>query len=117
MRARWVVGALTLLASVWAVAATTRRTERVVHIAAKRFEFVPATVELERGEPVILELSALDRVHGFQCPELALDASIVPGEPTRVRLVPDRAGTFSFHCSVFCGDGHEDMGGEIVVRP
>jgi cytochrome c oxidase subunit 2 len=34
-----------------------------------------------------------------------------------VRIVPDKAGTFAFHCDVFCGDGHEGMTGEIVVEP
>jgi hypothetical protein len=30
---------------------------------------------------------------------------------------PERAGTFAFHCDVFCGDGHEEMSGRIVVTP
>jgi len=34
---------------------------------------------------------------------------------TRVRIVPDRTGRFEFRCDVFCGSGHEDMAGEIVV--
>jgi cytochrome c oxidase subunit 2 len=27
------------------------------------------------------------------------------------------SGTFPFHCDVFCGEGHEEMTGEIVVAP
>jgi cytochrome c oxidase subunit 2 len=100
-----------------ASAAAAGKSERVVHISAKKFEFNPATVELKVGEPVILELSSLDRKHGFKVPELHIDAVIFPGKPVRVRVVPDTAGTFSFHCSVFCGSGHEDMTGQIVVTP
>jgi cytochrome c oxidase subunit 2 len=33
----------------------------------------------------------------------------------RVRLLPEKAGSFDFSCNVFCGDGHEDMGGKIHV--
>jgi len=32
-------------------------------------------------------------------------------------LLPDKAGTFEFHCGVFCGGGHEEMSGQIAVRP
>ncbi len=114
-KTRWAI--LAVLLCSWAPAATAGVPERVVHIAAKRFEFAPATIELKVGEPVILELSSLDRKHGFSAPGLHLEAVILPGKPTRVRLVPDRAGTFAFHCSVFCGSGHEDMTGQIVVTP
>jgi heme/copper-type cytochrome/quinol oxidase subunit 2 len=31
-------------------------------------------------------------------------------------LTPDRAGTFTFVvCGVFCGTGHEDMSGTLVL--
>ena len=118
MKARSSVAAsVALLASLWACSAPAEKPERVVHITAKRFEFAPATIELKLGEPVVLELSTLDRKHGFDSPELGVDAVIEPGKATQVRLVPDKAGTFSFHCSVFCGGGHEDMTGQIVVTP
>jgi cytochrome c oxidase subunit 2 len=29
--------------------------------------------------------------------------------------VPDKVGTFPFHCDIFCGEGHEDMTGKFVV--
>jgi cytochrome c oxidase subunit 2 len=108
-----VVAALLVCSSVSVAAAG--QPERVIQITAKRFEFQPATIELKVGVPVVLEIRALDRKHGLASPELHIDAVIVPGKPTRVRIVPDQAGTFSFHCSVFCG--HEDMTGQIVVTP
>lgn len=112
-----IAASVAVLVSLWAFAAAAGKPERVIHITAKRFEFAPSIIELKLGEPVILELSTLDRKHGFKSPELSVDAVIVPGKPTRVRLVPDKAGTFTFHCSVFCGSGHEDMTGQIVVSP
>jgi heme/copper-type cytochrome/quinol oxidase subunit 2 len=30
-------------------------------------------------------------------------------------FTPDKAGTFTFLCDVFCGDGHEGMSGRLVV--
>lgn len=72
---------------------------------------------MKRGVPVVLELVSLDRTHGFDAPDLGLRSDIKPGEPTRLRFVPEKAGRFGFHCDVFCGSGHEDMTGEIVVDP
>ena len=66
---------------------------------------------------VVLELTTLDRKHGFQVSDLNIDENIEPGRVTRVRIVPGQTGTFLFHCDVFCGSGHEDMAGEIVVKP
>jgi cytochrome c oxidase subunit 2 len=48
-------------------------------------------------------------------PELKVRSDIVPGKVMRLALTPDRAGTFTFLCDVFCGDGHETMSGKIVV--
>ena len=69
------------------------------------------------GVPVVLELTTLDRKHGFQAPDLEIDEIIEPGKITRVRIVPDKAATYDFHCTVFCGSGHEEMTGQIVVSP
>ena len=91
--------------------------ERVIQITAKKFDFAPASIELKVGVPVVLELRSLDRKHGFAAPDLKVETQIEPGEVTRVRIVPDKAGTFEFHCHVFCGGGHEEMTGQIVVVP
>ena len=90
--------------------------EQHVRITAKRFEYSPAEVHLKRGVPVVLELTSLDHVHGFALTDFGLRSDIPPNEITRLRFVPDRTGRFGFHCDVFCGSGHEDMSGEIVVE-
>jgi cytochrome c oxidase subunit 2 len=89
--------------------------ERVVHLTARRFTYSPETIEVEEGVPVVLELTSLDRDHGFTVPELGLRIDVEPGKTARVRFVPEKAGTFLFHCDIFCGTGHEEMAGQIVV--
>ncbi len=90
--------------------------EHVVHVSAHRFAYEPATIRVKRGEPVLLVLSSLDVPHGFEVPRLGLATTIEPGVETRLPFTPTEAGHFPFHCSVFCGDGHEDMSGEIDVE-
>jgi cytochrome c oxidase subunit 2 len=89
--------------------------DKVIRIVAKKFEFIPAEISLEKGVPVVLELTTEDVAMGFSAPDFKVDVEIIPGKAVRVRLVPDKAGTFEFICDVFCGDGHEDMGGKIHV--
>ena len=112
-----VFGAIGLAAGgrPFARAAAAPEAEQVVRMTAKKFEYTPSEITLKKGVPVILEITAVDRDHGFKIPELGIRADLKSGQVTRVRIVPDRTGTFEFRCDVFCGDGHEDMSGEIVV--
>ena len=87
-----------------------------IRISAKKFEYHPSKVTAKLGQPVVLVLTSEDRIHGFKMPDFGVRTDIVPGQETRVSLVPDKAGSFTFHCDVFCGDGHEDMEGTLVVE-
>jgi cytochrome c oxidase subunit 2 len=89
--------------------------EQVIHITARNFEFSPGTINVRKGVPVVLELSSADRRHGFSLSAFGVRADIKPGGVSRVRFTPDRAGRFTFLCDVFCGDGHEEMTGTLVV--
>ena len=91
--------------------------ERVIQVRAERFKFTPGVIQLKLGEPVVLEITSLDRRHGFAVPDLGIDETLEAGSVARVRIVPSKAGTWDFHCSVFCGSGHEEMAGQIVVSP
>lgn len=89
--------------------------EQVIKITAKKFEYSPSEITLKKGVPVTLEFISQDRVHGFNCPGLGIRTDINPEKVNRVHFVPQKAGIFDYHCDVFCGDGHEDMTGEIIV--
>ena len=89
--------------------------DQVIKITAKKFEYSPNVITVKKGIPVTLEFISLDRVHGFNCPELGIRTDIVPEKMNRLHFVPKKSGTFAYHCDVFCGDGHEDMTGEIIV--
>ena len=95
-----------------------RNDEQVVRISASNFEFNPNEIVVKKGVPVVLELISKDRHHGFKLAAFHLRADIKPGVVEKVRFVPDKIGTFTFICDVFCGDGHVDMSGTLrVVEP
>ncbi len=90
--------------------------EIVIKITAKKFEYSPNSIKIKKGIPVILELTSLDRLHGFNCPRLGIRTNIEPGKVSRVRILAQRAGVYEFYCDVFCGSGHEEMTGKIIVE-
>jgi cytochrome c oxidase subunit 2 len=87
----------------------------VVKISARMFEYNPSRIELKKGEPVTLELTSLDRLHGFNIPDLGLRADVLPGQTVTVDLLPEKVGRYIFLCDIFCGNGHDEMNGVIVV--
>ena len=89
--------------------------ERTIRVSASTFEFKPNEIILKKGVPVTLELVSQDRRHGFQIAEFHVRVAVQPGVVETVRFVPDKTGSFTFHCDVFCGDGHEDMSGTLKV--
>jgi cytochrome c oxidase subunit II len=89
--------------------------EKVIRIEAKRFDYTPGELTLKKGQPVILELTSRDVMMGFNLPEFNLRADVIPDKVTRVRFVPDKTGSFTFLCDIFCGTKHEEMNGRLTV--
>ncbi|MGD0734864.1 MAG: cupredoxin domain-containing protein [Terracidiphilus sp.] len=86
-----------------------------VEITAKRFAFEPASIELQKGVPVILVLKSVDVPHGLRFRELNVDVKAPKGGSGEVQFTPDKDGDFVGHCSVFCGSGHGSMSMTIHV--
>ncbi|HEY6898195.1 MAG TPA: cytochrome c oxidase subunit II [Rhodocyclaceae bacterium] len=90
--------------------------ERVVKVVAQRFSYFPSEILLKTGEPVRLEITSTDFLHGFKVPDLDIRADLPPGQVTVLHLTPAKAGIYDFLCDNFCGLGHEEMNGRIVVK-
>lgn len=110
------LAAPTVLFALDAVAQTEVKPEsQVIRIEARKFVYTPNQIALKKGASVILEFHALDFVHGFSIPDMHIRADLHPGIPTRIALTPDATGEFDFLCDNFCGEGHENMSGKIIV--
>lgn len=89
---------------------------RSVTIKARKFEFAPATVVVKQGEKVRLRVTSEDVTHGIGIADFEIDKKLPPNETVVIEFTADKPGTHHFHCSVYCGKGHGDMHGELVVR-
>ena len=89
--------------------------EKVIRVSARRFEYSPSRLTLKKGVPVVLELTSEDVLMGLNIPDFNVRGDMEPGKVSRVRFVPDKTGTFTFLCDIFCGSGHERMQGTLTV--
>lgn len=91
------------------------RTERTIHMGVRQYVWEPATITAKKGELVRLIIHNADVKHGLVIPDLGVNQDI-PEDGAVVEFVVSKAGTFEFFCSVWCGEGHMEMRGKIVIQ-
>lgn len=85
-------------------------------ITAKQFQFEPATIEVSKGDRVRLIVTSADVPHGISIPEYGINERLDVGKPVTIEFTAEKEGTFTTFCSVFCGSGHSNMKGKIIVK-
>jgi len=79
---------------------------------AVNWSFSQPEINAKVGDTLKLTLNNEAGVHGLKIEELGVD--IKNGETATIKL--DKAGTYEFHCSIQCGQGHDNMVGQIIVE-
>jgi cytochrome c oxidase subunit 2 len=87
-----------------------------IKMTAKKYQFDPNTITVKKGEKVRLLITALDRDHGFKLEAYGINQKLKKGDPTTIEFTAEKAGTFPFQCSEFCGMGHRKMKGRLIVE-
>ncbi len=83
---------------------------REITVDANRFTFTPAAIRAKEGERVKIIVRNIDTTHGVFIPEFD-----VRGRET-VEFVATKKGNYPFYCATYCGSGHPDMQGTIIVE-
>ena len=86
-----------------------------IRITVRKFRFIPKRITVQKGQPVKLVVTSADVEHGFAIKELKIKQRIEAKQTKVITFKPEQAGRFRIYCSVYCGDGHDDMAGELVV--
>ncbi|QMV43416.1 cupredoxin domain-containing protein [Cohnella cholangitidis] len=84
-----------------------------VTIDASNWKFQPEDIKAKVGDTLKISLKNSQGVHGIESDD-ELGIKLKNGETQEVKLT--KAGAYEFHCSVQCGQGHNDMTGTIVVE-
>lgn len=80
----------------------------------KRFK--PATLVVERGDSVEINLRSADLLHCFYIPAFGVGpVDVEPGHTVKVRFDAKTAGVYQYYCTVMCGGCHFYMRGWLVV--
>ena len=85
-------------------------------IIAKSWEFIPSIIEVNKGDKVILDIESIDVAHGVSISEFGVREYLNPGKSITVEFIADKSGEFTFFCNVYCGDGHGNMRGRLIVN-
>jgi cytochrome c oxidase subunit 2 len=89
---------------------------REISVIAKRFAFEPPRVEVTDGERVRLLVSSADGVHGIEIKKFKVNKKVPRGgEQVTIDFVAAAPGEYPILCSEYCGKGHEEMQGTLVV--
>ncbi len=89
---------------------------RIVQYEAFKFGFSPDPLVVKSGENIILKVKSRDAAHGMMIPEIDFSADIPQGKEKEVSFkAPIKPGSYPVFCSVFCGSGHGEMKGTLVV--
>ena len=94
---------------------TKELTVKEFNMEAYLFGFEPSTIEVNEGDTVRITIKSRDVEHGIGIPEFKVNKKIGK-EPVTVEFVADKKGSYPFICSVFCGEGHKEMKGMLIVK-
>jgi cytochrome c oxidase subunit II len=86
------------------------------NMVAKRWEFQPSAIKVNKGDKVKINIESVDVLHGFAISDFNVNSNLYPGQTTTVKFIANKTGTFSFFCSVSCGSGHFGMKGVLIVE-
>lgn len=68
------------------------------------------------GQPVALQMKALDVIHAFWVPQFRLKQDVIPGQPTLLSFTPTRPGQYPIVCAELCGPYHGGMRSSVIVE-
>ncbi len=84
-------------------------------VEATSWDFSPSTITVNEGDTVKITLISKDAAHGIGINDFGFDLKVGAGEAKTGQFVASKKGAYTFRCNVFCGDGHTEMTGTLVV--
>lgn len=87
------------------------------HVVSKMWSFKPSPLEVPKGSVVDFYLTSSDVVHGFYIDGTDVNLTAIPNAINYQQVRFKTPGKYQVVCHEYCGSGHHDMVGEIVVTP
>ncbi|WP_448377705.1 cytochrome c oxidase subunit II, partial [Fervidobacterium sp.] len=87
-----------------------------VYVLAFAFGYQPNPIEVPKGAEIIFKITSPDVIHGFHVEGTNINVEVLPGEVSTVRYIFKKPGEYRIICNQYCGLGHQNMFGKIVVK-
>ncbi|WP_456414771.1 cytochrome c oxidase subunit II [Oceanithermus profundus] len=86
------------------------------YVLAQAFTFLPGEIRVPKGAKVVFYVTSPDVQHGFHIRGTNVNVQVIPGEVGKVEHTFDEPGEYLVICNEYCGLGHQDMIGKIIVE-
>ncbi|MBI5649210.1 MAG: cytochrome c oxidase subunit II [Chloroflexi bacterium] len=87
-----------------------------IRAEANPWKFRPEKIEVPVGSTVTFYVTAVDVQHGFKLEGTNINVQILPGQVSKMTATFNQKGEFPFVCTEFCGVGHQNMFGKLIVK-
>jgi len=87
-----------------------------IKLEAYQFGFSPDSVVVKKGDIVKLLITSRDVTHGVYIKEYGINVTVTKEEAKNIEFFANKAGKFDIVCSVYCGPGHSNMKGKLIVE-
>jgi cytochrome c oxidase subunit 2 len=85
-----------------------------IYMQASQFQF-SVIPKIRVGKTYRFHLNAADVNHGFSIQPVNINLGLIVGYDYVLKLTPNSTGDFHIVCNEFCGIGHHEMLGKIIV--
>jgi cytochrome c oxidase subunit 2 len=86
-------------------------------LARQPVEVLPSEIRVAGRRDRDVYVTSVDVQHGFKIQDTNINMMILPGQVSKLTHTFDTAGEFPYACTEYCGVGHQNMFGKIIVGP
>lgn len=79
-------------------------------INAFRFSYEPNVITVNKNDKVKILINNTDTIHGIRIPDLGISGNDF------IEFTAGKSGQFAWYCNTFCGGGHTQMQGTLIVK-
>jgi plastocyanin len=112
---RWAALVLGTVFGVTAAIAQEGR-EQKVSVAAHKYTFSPARIEVQQDDLVRITLTTDDIPHSFTIDKYRIAKRVEPGRTVVFEFRADQPGRFPIYCNLSLDEKCKEMHGELVVN-
>jgi cytochrome c oxidase subunit 2 len=87
-----------------------------VVIIGHTWAFMPAEIRVPAGADITFVSTSADVIHGLDIAKTRVNVMLIPGQIARVTHRFDTPGEYLLLCHEYCGLGHHNMAGKVIVE-